>query len=174
MRLARWSLTGVALVVCFWIGLIASVAIATSLPYGYEEASAMVLLFCFGLDFFAFYQLRRLITAYQLKRLAGSAVRRRWYQRSAPGGFAATYEVRPEGLFTATPYGHHTTYWSAIGLVQLLPGYWIISADTGYLPRRLFASAEAERAFMAALFEHLPPETQQGSPTLSDFLSKSA
>jgi hypothetical protein len=52
------------------------------------------------------------------------------------------------------------------------PEHWLVQADTTtiILPRRAFADEQAERQFLRALLEHIPPEARERSNEATAFV----
>jgi len=90
-----------------------------------------------------------------------------------PTEIEATFEILPEGLKLSTDRITIFPKWAAVDTVEWVGTGWALSADhlTFLLPRDSFADRDAERAFLAALLEHLTPEARERSPKAVAFAS---
>ena len=107
------------------------------------------------------------------------AVRRAYlknFKRLAiPTEIEACFEVLPEGLRLSTDRITIFPKWIAVDTVEWAATGWVLSADqlTFLVPRASFADEEAERAFVAAVFERLTPEARERSPKAATFAATS-
>lgn len=98
------------------------------------------------------------------------AVRRAYLKNFArldiPTEIDAVFEILPEGLKLSTERITIFPKWTAVDTVELAHNGWVLSADhlTFLLPRASFADRDEERAFLAALLEHLTPKARERSP----------
>lgn len=98
------------------------------------------------------------------------AVRRAYLKNFArldiPTEIDAVFEILPEGLKLSTERITIFPKWTAVDTVELADIGWVLSADhlTFLLPRDSFADRDEERAFLAALLEHLSPKARERSP----------
>ena len=98
------------------------------------------------------------------------AVRRAYLKNFArldiPTEIDAVFEILPEGLKLSTERITIFPKWTAVDTVELADNGWVLSADhlTFLLPRDSFADRDEERAFLAALLEHLTPKARERSP----------
>jgi hypothetical protein len=106
--------------------------------------------------------------------LAGSiqtwAVRRSYLRNFAALGIPkesdALFEILPEGLRLSTERLTLFPKWQSIDTVERHELGWVLSADqlTYLVPHESFADGDAERAFVAAIVEHLSSEARDRSP----------
>ena len=68
----------------------------------------------------------------------------------SPETIATRFAFDDRGLSVATERMSHSLPWSAVQLVVRVPDYWLLQVDTTTLaiPRRAFASADDEQAFV--------------------------
>lgn len=112
--------------------------------------------------------------AFLVSVLAGSiqtwAVRRSYLRNFAalgiPREIDALFEILPEGLRLSTERLTLFPTWQSIDRVERHELGWALSADhlTYLVPHESFADGEAERAFVAAIVEHLSSEARGRSP----------
>ena len=98
------------------------------------------------------------------------AVRRSYLRSFAALGIPkesdALFEILPEGLRLSTERLTLFPKWPAIDTVERHALGWVLSADqlTYLVPHASFTDENAERAFVAAIVEHLSPEARDRSP----------
>ena len=99
------------------------------------------------------------VRQYQRKFVA--AVR----QRGAPAVNRFSYRIEDEGLVIESPRTSHTLRWEAILEVFPAPEHWLILQDTltFNIPKRAFATAEDEAAFLRELLSRLTPAALERS-----------
>lgn len=100
-------------------------------------------------------------------------LKRRLRQRGERPSFPLTYSVEERGLKLTTALSESVTFWSSFGEVTHNANYWILIIERSafVLPKRIFASAAAERAFISAIWERLDDKVRARSHKAAEFLA---
>lgn len=95
------------------------------------------------------------------------------YDRSSPAEAECEWEVLPEGLALRSDRVTLLHTWPSISEVLRHGEYWIALADmtSVTIPRRIFASEDAERAFLAALLGHISEKALARSKDAAEFVA---
>ena len=163
----RWRFAWVALV-----ALVVAVAVVAATATARLEVEDDLV----RLAIWVGYMILLVILVVAFNRIAANATVRAWSVRGVPQELAVTYSVDAEGLRTAAETGTSLVRWPALNEVALEGDYWLLfgPAMVYFLPRRLLGSSAQERAFLAALAEHLEPAARERSRKLYSFLSSPA
>jgi len=99
-------------------------------------------------------------------RIAMAGFRRNAAARGLPQVFDVEVETSAEGIRISL--GHYTIMAGWPGVTGLIRSgdYWVVLADYQplYVPRRWFAGADEERAFVGEVLERIPPGARGRSP----------
>lgn len=96
--------------------------------------------------------------------------------RGMPADVPVEVEIGPEGV--RQNYGDlvYAARWTRVSDLMRAGEYWVFVAlgQPIYVPRRFFATPEAERAFLAAALDHMDEASRARSPQATAFLNKAA
>lgn len=89
-----------------------------------------------------------------------------WRERGVVSPWTMSYVADAAGFTIRQPGQETRIGWDAVTEVAPAPTHWIFFANLlGHpMPRKFFADAEAERAFIAEVVRHLVPEARARSP----------
>jgi hypothetical protein len=99
-----------------------------------------------------------------------------WMARGVPAVSPITYRIEDTGLVLDSQTSMTRVSWS--GMSQIAPGNaaWLFigPGQAWFLPTRLFADRQQERAFLAACFDKLTPEAKARSGEVAALVAKEA
>lgn len=106
-------------------------------------------------------------------RAVGRAYLNNFDRLGIPQEIEALFEILPDGLRLSTERITIFPRWQAVDTVERGTEGWVVSADhlTFLVPRDSFTDEAAERAFVAALVDHLPDEARGRSSEAVAFAS---
>lgn len=102
---------------------------------------------------------------HQARFLAG--IRR----RGTPDSVQASYRIEDAGWRLTTPRIDYLIAWDAILEIVPAPEDWLVQVDTitYFLPKRAFANAGAEKAFLGDMLQRVRPEVRERSREAAAF-----
>ena len=98
-------------------------------------------------------------------RYARTLAPKAWMERGVPASSPIIYRIEDDAFVLDNPISVTRVAWS--GMSQIAPGNqaWLFigPGQAWFLPTRLFADRDAERAFLTACFDRLSPEAKARS-----------
>jgi hypothetical protein len=97
--------------------------------------------------------------------------RRNLMRRGMPNPVLTEYEVTPEAFICRSEGMEYRANWNVVTDLFKLGPYWVALAQAIplVLPSRFFADGAAERAFVAAMLEHMEPSARDRSAQALEF-----
>lgn len=94
-------------------------------------------------------------------------------KRGERASFPLTFSIEDRGLRLTTALSESVTFWPSFGEVTHDVNYWILIVERSafVLPKRFFATAAAERAFVGAIWERLDEKVRARSHKAAAFLA---
>ncbi|MBB3990131.1 YcxB family protein [Croceicoccus naphthovorans] len=96
------------------------------------------------------------------------------YESGMPGRVEARFTVSDEAFIVDNGRMEYRVRWDAVAAIVSGPTCWMVQVDlqTFTIPKKAFASKDDERAFVAALLDHVRDFVRDGSKDAAAFVAE--